>query len=146
MRWSVSKGDRRSRRRQKDLVQQCESYLSGNYVEYLERRNEAVPNWAWLNLLSQGSAERIRSLASERLPVGGMGMNSAAWWQAVAFLAGEILLQQDDDHGLDELRRSVLVPLELSGLAEGQIPKRPGELVRTVLDALDQHPRSIHPR
>ena len=146
MRWSLSKGDKGTRRGQRDLVRECEFYLSGHYAEYLERRNERVPNWAWLNVLAQGSPETFRTLAAENAPIGGMGMKSSAWWHAVGFLAGEILSQRVDDRGLDELRRSVLVPLELNGLAAGRPPERPGELVRTVLDALDQPPRSIHPR
>ena len=142
MRWSLNTGDRGTRRRQRDLVHECESYLSGQYAEYLERRNKRVPNWAWLNVLAQGSPQTFRSLAAENVPIGGIGMRSSAWWQAVGFLAGEILTQRIDDRGLDELRRSVLVPLELNGLATGRPPQRPGDRVRTVLDALDQHPSS----
>lgn len=138
----LSKANRRLRRRGRDLVQECEAYLSGQYVGYLEARNEHVPNWAWLNVLAQAGPEQLRSLIAENNLCGGVRMRTSVWWQAIVFLAGEILSQQDDDQGLDELRRSVLVPLELKGLAAGRPPQRPGELVRTVLDALDQHSRS----
>jgi hypothetical protein len=142
MQWGLRKCDRGSRTRGRDLIRECEVYLSGHYAEYLETRNENVPNWAWLNVLAHGGPEQLRSLVHENSLYGRGGMRTSVWWQAVAFLAGEILSQQDDDGGLDELRRSVLVPLELNGLAEGCPPQRPGDLVRTVLDALDQHPSS----
>jgi hypothetical protein len=140
MRWGLSRGDRRVRRRERDLVQECGVYLSGHYAEYLEMRNENVPNWAWLNVLTQGSPALLRSLVAESALYGGVRMRTSAWWQAVAFLAGEILSQLDDDRSLDDLRRSVLVPLELKWLAAGRPPQRPGELVRAVLDAIDQYP------
>ena len=143
MRWALSRSDRASRRGS-DLVRESEVYLSGNYAEYLETRNENVPNWVWLSVLAHGTRGQLRSLVDQNTLYGRAGMRTSVWWQAVAFLAGEILSQRDDDLGLDELRRSVLVPLELNGLAAGRRPQRPGDLVRSVLDALDEHPSSWH--
>jgi hypothetical protein len=116
--------------------------LSGHYANYLETKNRTVPDWAWLSVLAHGSPEQLRSLVTETPLSGSARAGSAVWWQAVVFLAGEILAHQDDDRGLDELRRAVLVPLELEWLAAGRPLQRPGQLVRTVLDALDQDPSS----
>jgi hypothetical protein len=58
----------------------------------------------------------------------------------VAFLSAEVLSRADDDEELEDLRRSILLPLELKDLFTGRPPQRPGELVRRVLEALDQHP------
>jgi hypothetical protein len=142
MRWGLSQGDRRSRRQGRDLVQECGIYLSGHYADYLEARDENVPNWAWINVLAQADPELLRSLVSENALSGGVRRRTSVWRQAIVFLAGEILSQQNDDRGLDELRRSVLVPLELKWLAADRPPERPFELVRWVLSALDQYPSS----
>jgi hypothetical protein len=125
------------RQQMKELVQESDLYLSGHYAEYLDRLDRPVPTWAWLSVLVHGSSDQLRSLASqndvgEQLPTRRM-----LWWQAVGFLAGEILAYRDDV-SLDELRRSVLVPLELTWLTTDHGYLRPLELVRTVLDALDQ--------
>jgi hypothetical protein len=144
MRWGLSKGDAGSRRRGSDLVRESEVFLSGDYAEYLETRSENVPNWAWLSVLAHGTPGQLRSLADQNTISARAGLRTSVWWQALAFLAGEIVSQRDDDQDLDQLRRSVLVPLELRGLAGGHPPQRPGDLVRTVLDALDEHPTSWH--
>ncbi len=62
------------------------------------------------------------------------------WRQAVVFLSAEILTRAEDDEELDGLQRSILVPLELDDSDPGGGPRRPGELVRKVLEALDQYP------
>jgi hypothetical protein len=142
IRWGLSQGDRRFGRQGRDLVQECGIYLSGHYADYLETRNENVPNWAWISVLAQADPELLRSLASEKALSGGVRIRASVWWQAIGFLAGEILSQQNDDRGLDDLCRSVLVPLELKWLAGDRPPERPGELVRSVLSALDQYPSS----
>jgi hypothetical protein len=146
MRWILSKGERESLQRERDLVQESEVYLSGHYAEYLDSRNEDVPDWAWLNILTQGSTEHLRSLVTECALYGGARTRTTDWWQAVVFLAGEILRHQHNDRALDELRRTVLVPLELKWLATtGRQPRRPSQLVRTVLDALDGYSSSRRP-
>jgi hypothetical protein len=130
------------RRSAREMIQECNVYLSGHYAEYLENRKRPVPDWAWLSILVHARPEELRALVTENAPWGGQRTRTTVWWQAVGFLAGEILSQQDDDRSLDELRRSVLVPLELKRLTEGRPFHRPRQLVRTVLDALDQHPSS----
>jgi hypothetical protein len=130
------------RRRGRDLVKECDLYLSGRYADYLETRSRPVPGWAWLSVLAHSRPETLRELVMENPRSDRGRTRTTVWWQAVGFLAEEILSHQHDDEGLDELRRSVLVPLELKWLTEGRPLQRPRELVRTVLDALDQFPSS----
>jgi hypothetical protein len=125
-------------RRHRRLVKESAVYLSGRYAEYVETRNRPIPDWAWLSTLAHASPEQLRQLA-DQFHRGGTRTRATVWWQAVAFLAGEILSQHDDDRSLDELRRSVLVPLELEWLSAGRRLQRPRQLVRMVLDALDQY-------
>jgi hypothetical protein len=127
------------RRRGRELVKECDVYLSGRYAEYLDTRSRPVPDWAWLSVLAHARPEQLRALVEENARFGGAPTRTTVWWQAVRFLAGEILSQQHDDQGLDELRRLVLVPLELKWLTTGRPPQRPCQLVTTVLDALEQY-------
>jgi hypothetical protein len=129
----------RTRQRGRELVQEADLYLSGHYAEYLDRRDRPVPSWAWLATLAHGDPEQLRSLMVPNLLCDGRRTRTTKWWQAVTFLAAEILVQHDDDRDIDDMRRSVLVPLELKWLAAGRAPQRPGQLVRTVLDALHQY-------
>jgi hypothetical protein len=53
-----------------DLVDDCQAYLSGDYIGFLEQHNLPVPGWAWLNALAHGSHERLEQLASKKLTTG----------------------------------------------------------------------------
>jgi hypothetical protein len=132
------------RRRGRELVTECDVYLSGRYAEYLETRNRPIPDWAWLSVLAHAPPEQLRALVAQDPHCDGRPTRTTVWWQAVGFLAGEILSRQDSDQILDELRRSVLVPLELTSLAAGRPLQRPRQLVRMVLCALDQHQLGRH--
>jgi hypothetical protein len=129
-----------SRQAKRELVKETEAFLSGHYAEYLDARSLLVPDWAWLSVLAHGSFEQLRSLAVSSHDV--RPTRTALGWQAVAFLASEIVSQLDDDRGLDELRRAVLLPLELTSPSVDTTAKGPVRLVRTVLDALDLHRKS----
>jgi len=141
MQWSVRNADKGTGRRGKDLAEESAAFLSGRYAEYLEIRHRPVPDWAWLSVLAHGSRQQLRALVDENVYGRGTRTTTTAWWQAVGFLAGEILFQRDEGD-LDELRRSVLVPLELEMMASGRQLRRPGEIAKRVLDALDQYPSS----
>jgi len=134
------RNDERNRRKERHLARECDVYLSGGYAEYLETRERNIPNWVWINFLAHARADQLRELSTQAGFSPGLPRRTAVWWQAVAFLADEILSRAEDDEELDGLRRSILVPLELDDLHTGRSPRRPGELVRRVLAALDQHP------
>ena len=134
------KGEPRTRRKGRELVKECETYLCGRYADHMDAEHRVVPNWAWINVLAHGDLERLREVAA------GDGLDprrrtsTTVWWQAVAFVADVVLAQGGDESSLDELQRSVLVPLELAWLAAG-LRRTPSQLVRVVLDALDQAPK-----
>jgi hypothetical protein len=134
--WGARKARSSERRIERQLVQECELFLAGDYAEYLASQYRAIPNWAWLSLLVHGNREQLSALAKENTGGEECGRRSTVWGQAVAFLAGVLLSQRHDDQDLDELRRSVLVPIELEWLLAGRALRRPEQLVRTVLDAL----------
>lgn len=137
------------RRRGRELVQECDVYLSGHYADYLETHHRPIPDWAWLSVLAHAHPEQLRALVTEVSHGGGRPARTTVWWQAIGFLAGEILSRQDSDQILEELRRAVLVPLELQWLAASEPMRRPRQLVRTVLETLDQYrdqPAPIHRR
>jgi hypothetical protein len=129
-----------TRKSKRELVRETEAYLSGCYAEYLDARNLVVPDWAWLSVLAHGSLDHLRWLALRSRDV--RPTRTALGWQAVAFLASEIVSQIDDDRGLDELRRAALLPLELTWPSVDTTAKGPVRLVRMVLHALDQHRKS----
>jgi hypothetical protein len=139
------RGEERTKRRGRHLARECEAYLSGDYAQYLDRRDRRIPNWSWISLLAHARPEQFRSLSMRTGGSTRLQKRAEAWWQAVAFLAAEVLSRADDDNEeLEDLRRSILLPLELKDLSTGRPPQRPGELVRRVLEALDQHPRCQH--
>jgi hypothetical protein len=127
------------RQQMKELVRESDLYLSGYYAEYLDALNRPVPTWAWLSVLVHGSSEQLRLLAVRDDLGGRLSTRRTLWWQAIGFLAGEIMAHHDDGLSLDELRRSVLLPLELSWMTTDHGYLHPRELVKTVLSALDQY-------
>jgi len=90
-----------------ELVEECESFLGGDYVERCETRGASVPPWAWMNVLAHGTEAEIRAAAANR-PEHDDGR------QALAFVAGELVDLIDDGRvDLEAFQRDVLVPLEL---------------------------------
>jgi hypothetical protein len=131
-------------RRGQHLARECAVYLSGGYAEYLDRRDRRIPNWSWISLLAHARPEQLHRLSVRTGGSTRLQKRTDAWWEAVAFLSAEVLSRADDDEELEDLRRSILLPLELKDLFTGRPPQRPGELVRRVLEALDQHPTCQH--
>ena len=95
---------------EEDLAAECESFLSGAYVERCDSRGEPVPVWAWMNVLAHGTEEELRALVANR-PVDDEGH------QALAYVAGELVdLAEDGYFDLETYQREVLMPLELDML------------------------------
>lgn len=125
----------------RDVDRECEAFLTGTLVDYLAERGRPVPSWAWLAVLAHSDEERLVSLASEervKVPA-----DLRAWWDVVAFLAGEVL---DTARGLtwpcERLQRTRLVPLELelaayNSVGEEGMPREPGAFANVVLAALE---------
>jgi hypothetical protein len=93
-----------------DLGAECEAYLTGRYVEALEEHSEAVPAWAWTNLLAHGTEE---DLLAEAIADRTGTVASRRWRAARAYLAVELIEATDRGASLSGLQKDVLVPLEL---------------------------------
>jgi hypothetical protein len=115
------------------LVEECEAFLSGTYVELCEARGEPVPVWAWMNLLAHGTEDQLRHAMTQH-PSAGL------WRHARGFVVGELLDRVDAQHrSLPEFQAGVLVPLELEVLACADAKRwQPGQLVARLLDALPE--------
>jgi hypothetical protein len=119
------------------LIEECESFLAGVFVERCEARGEPVPVWAWMNVLAHGTDAELRAAAENR-------SGSDEGHQALAFVAGELVdLIDDGVLDLETFQRGVLVPLELDVIA---CPATSGwsasQLVSALLRALPM--RSSH--
>lgn len=98
---------RRTQAEAKALVAETDAFLHGRYAELVESTDEQVPVWAWMNLLAHGSLDALRNEERQLRQTKG-------WQLSRAFLAGEIVDRIDSGSvTLDELQRTVLVPLEL---------------------------------
>jgi hypothetical protein len=123
------------------ILEECEAFLDGSWIEHEAARGGPAPSWAWVAVLAHSDAERLTRLAcDDRVHV---PADRRPWWDAVAFLAGEIL---DTARGLswspEQLQRAALIPLELELLAEeasgrAAIPRDPQTFVGRVVTALD---------
>jgi hypothetical protein len=122
-----------------DLVAGLEAVLAGRYVEYLERRGERLPPWAWTNLLAHGSEERLRRAAGLRdRPVWEVNV----WQRARSYLAAEVLDAAEWSGSLHAVQTEALIPLELDLVS--WIPSRfacTGQWATRVLTALEDHRR-----
>jgi hypothetical protein len=120
-----------------------EAVLAGRYVEYLERRGDRVPPWAWTNLLAHGTEEALRrATKSGRRPYWEVNV----WRRARAFLATEVLDAGIRAGSLLSLQADVLVPLELELIS--WVPTRrkcAGQWAARVLTAIEDHGR-VAPR
>jgi hypothetical protein len=120
------------------LIEECEAFLSGRYVELCEFRGDAVPVWAWLNLLAHGTDDDLRTVAAQRA-------SADRWRQARTFLAGELLdlvdLAGAGGPSLPLLQRDALVPFELDLIScPGASAWQPRILVSGLLGVLPGKP------
>lgn len=124
--------------RRVDVVPELEALLAGTYVEYLERRGQRVPPWAWINLLAHGTEAALRSAAQpRRAPI----LDVNVWRHARCYLAGEVLAAADRTGSLRAVQARVLVPLELAHMtAHPSRRNRPGQWAAWVLAAVEVHP------
>lgn len=113
------------------------AFLHGHYVEHCLSHGDAVPDWAWLNLLAHGTTDELRHDSQA-------GRSGDHWHQARAFVADEIL-----DHvarrriPLETFQRDVLVPLELDSIACRTTPLwTPGGFAGGLLTLLSGRPRA----
>ena len=118
------------------LIEECESFLAGEWGSRCEARRESVPVWAWMNVLAHGTEAELRAATQDR-PRDDEGR------QALAFVANELVELIDTGIvELDAFQRDVLVPLELDVIAcPATAQWRPGQLVSGLLGALPARSR-----
>lgn len=118
-----------------DLVQDAGAFLEGGLVEALEARKEAVPAWAWTNLLAHGSIERLRWASLEQR----LGSDQNREWREGRSHLAHLVLQAAGPFGPMVMfqQDGALIPLELM-LAAHPEPGRssPGDWVAQVEAAL----------
>jgi hypothetical protein len=115
-----------------EAVEDCAAFLSGHLAERLLERREAVPVWAWVNLLAHGTYdELLREIATSQ---------KRDWQRSRAYSAAEVVAIADGPGPLVMLQEAVLGPLELSFAASSDVRWwDPSQLARHVNAALAVH-------
>jgi hypothetical protein len=118
-------------------VDSTAAFVHGHYVEYCLLHGEAVPDWAWLNLLAHGTAPELRHHSRA-------GWSGDLWHQARAFMADEIVEHVDHRQiPLEIFQKDVLVPLELDSIACRTTSRwTPGGFASGLLVLLSGRPRT----
>lgn len=127
-----------------EAVEDCAAFLSGHLAERLLERREAVPVWAWVNLLAHGTYdELLREIATSQ---------QRDWQRSRAYLAAEVVAIADGPGPLLMLQEAVLRPLELSFAASSDVrwwdPSQLARQVNTALAvhrAVERHPSHTYP-
>ena len=132
----------RSRAWERELVAECEAFLSGRYAPCLASRGGSVPPWAWLNLLAHGEPDDIKALANGDPHWRGCS-GASVWHDALSFLAQEMVAQAIRQNLLlAELQRLSLIPLELELAGSREPSTSPTTFVGRVRHAIARHPSS----
>ena len=120
----------------RQLVHECEAFLTGRFAWVLEGEQRAIPAWAWCNVLAHSSEEQLAAVAAGGLL--GAFTGAGAWERGVCFLARELLAQAAErDCRPGEVQRESLVPLELEMTRDlGLVETGPGLFVMRVVAAL----------
>jgi hypothetical protein len=111
----------------RELVAECDAFITGRYAEHLLARERAVPAWAWTNLLAHSSEADLHEmvlLGAVRVPIA-----ARLWWSARSYLAGEVLARVAPRQPLSSVQCVVLAPLEAELAARREVqawrPARP---------------------
>ncbi|MBF6557537.1 MAG: hypothetical protein IVW52_15520 [Acidimicrobiales bacterium] len=132
---------RRIRSQARELVEECESFLTGQYPSVLQARGVPVPEWAWLSLLAHAPAETLMDHAAGGPRRNYLDRLNLIWLGAVALLTQELVVQAERTGcSVEELQHAVLVRLELRWV---QTPSTasvvgPSPFVEEVRQALNQ--------
>jgi hypothetical protein len=124
----------------RDVVGDCEAFLTGRLLEHYSANGEHVTASTWTNLLAHGDEEAL--LRVQRGRGDSIFMTGGTWASARSYLVTEILDLVSRHGSLAELQRTVLVPLELRlatdhGTDEWEV----GTWVAAVLDTLAAYSR-----
>jgi hypothetical protein len=118
----------------RQLVAECEAFLTGRYAEHLVETGGSIPAWAWTNLLAHGTEEQLRACPAR---IGTDAFHSEPWCLARRYLAGEVLDLAHRNGPLGKVQAKGLLPLESRLASETSAScSRPGDWVTAVLAAL----------
>ena len=115
----------RSRDRQltalaRQLVEECESFLAGEYPSLLERRGLPIPEWAWMSVLAHAPGDVLVWHAHGGSRELSRGHLHAIWLGAVALLAQELVMVADrTDCRVEDLQHEVMLRVELNWESPG---------------------------
>ena len=145
--WSLSRSvkDRHAGALGRHLVRESENVLAGRYVIYLQSRGIPVPEWAWLNMLTNAPADLLLDQAYGGKQIRSSSFATAPWQEAMTLLARELLATADRAGcSVATVQRSLLFD---PGLEEGSSSSHggPQALVEAVLRCLERFRDSSHP-
>ena len=120
---------------------ECEAFLAGAYIAYLEAHDMPVPPWAHLNRVAHAEpAALVGLLGRDGDKLDGRVIS---WIGFERLAAREVLGTADPAtaDGVRALQRQLLVPLELR-LQSGEVdtPPTPARFLQLVRAALHRHP------
>lgn len=104
------------------LVSEVEAFLSGDNMDWLQRRGCAVPGWAWLNRFAHSELHDVRSIAERQpnLPALSSSKIGNSWQTVSQIIAKDLLEQVDDDPlSLCLIQQMRSIPLELRPIEVG---------------------------
>lgn len=110
-----------------DVADECEAFLAGAYADACHRLGRGAPVWTWLNEGAHADADHLRRVATAPEP------ERADIEQRTRATLARAVVSAMDDRSLDDLQRSVLVPLELHVAGSELTPRRLIELVGRAL-------------
>ncbi len=113
--------DRRAEALGRQLVGECEGFLSGRFPGILQDHGLPVPEWAWLSVLAHAPVPELEAHAAGGLRHRPVDRATAQWSEAVALLAQELVTTAArTGRPVEELQHSIVVGVELGAArAEG---------------------------
>jgi hypothetical protein len=123
------------------LVEEIESFLTGNALRSYVASGLPVPTWANINWLAHGEPAELRERV--RLEYG-LERLEGSWAWAVSTVARELLEAGGADPVVVRLQRDCLVPIELALLEQGDREFLPARLVSIGIPRLRAHPMARH--
>ncbi len=111
--WERSRGHH-VKAQARHLVEECESFLVGEYPSLLERRGLPIPEWAWMSVLAHAPGDVLVRHAHGESRERSRAHLHAIWLGAVALLAHElVMVAERTDSTVEELQHDVMLRVEL---------------------------------
>lgn len=110
-----------------DLGRECEAYLDGRYVEWLDQEGLPVPAWARLNGAAHADLPTLRRRVT---PPGSRRPRS---WEEVEAVVTAAVVAATSEATLAGVQRAALIPLELELMRRTMSPRATLERVYRAL-------------